>query len=77
MKKFRVVDVSGSFGIFLDEEIEAADSIEAMESICCEIMDNIGNYIDIELEEIESYEDDEPDYHDIEVDRRLEEEFDD
>lgn len=77
MKKFRVVNVSGSFGIFLDDEIEAVDSIEAMESICYEIMDNIGNYIDIELEEIESDEDDEPDYHDIEVDRRLEEEFDD
>ena len=77
MKKFRVVDVSGSFGIFLDDEIEAVDSIDAMESIYYDIMDNIGNYIDIELEEIESDEDDEPDYHDIEVDRKLEEEFDD
>lgn len=77
MKKFRVVDVSGSFGIFIDEEIEASDSADAMESIYYEIMDNLGNYIDIDLEEIESDEDDEPDYHDIEVDRRLEEEFDD
>ena len=74
MKKFRVVDVSGSFGIFLDDEIEAVDKYEAMEQICDEIMDNLGNYIDIELEEVESDED-EPDYHEIYENFKLEEEF--
>ena len=75
MKKYKVVNVTGNFGIFLDDEIEAEGSWEAMNSICDEIMDNLGNYIDIELEEIES--DDEPDYHDIYMDNKLEEEFDD
>ena len=53
MKKYRVTDIMGYFGIFLDEEIEAENDIDAKESIMCEIMDNIGNYIDIELEEID------------------------
>lgn len=74
MKKFKVVNVSGSFGIFLDDEIEAVDKYEAMEQICDEIMDNLGNYIDIELEEVESDED-EPDEHDAYEDNKLEEEY--
>lgn len=52
MKKYRVIDIFGSFGLFIDEEIEAEDDIEAREYILYEIMDNIGNYIDIEVEEI-------------------------
>ena len=59
MKKFKIVNVSGSFGIFLDDEIEAVDKYEAMEQICDEIMDNLGNYIDIELEEVKDNGDDE------------------
>ena len=52
MKTYRVLDIFGSFGLFLDEEIEAEDETDAKEYIMNEIMDNIGNYIDIELEEI-------------------------
>lgn len=53
MKKYRVEDILTSFGIFLDEEIEAEDEIDAKEQILNEIMDNICNYIEIELERIE------------------------
>lgn len=53
MKKYRVVDVVGSFGIFIDDEIEAEDDVDAMEQVFNEIYDNIGNYIDIAVEEIE------------------------
>ena len=53
MKKYRIEDIIGSFGLFLDEEIEAEDSIDAKEQILMEICDNIGNYIDIELEKID------------------------
>ena len=53
MKKFKVVDIIGSFGIFLDEEVEADSEFEAMEIVFNEIDDNLGNYIDIELEEID------------------------
>ena len=56
MKRYKVIDIIGSFGLFLDEEIEAANSIEASEQIMDEIIDNIGNYIDIELERIEDKE---------------------
>lgn len=52
MKTYRVEDIMTSFGIFLDEEVEAENSMDAREIIINEIIDNIGNYIDIELEEI-------------------------
>lgn len=52
MKKYKVVDIMGYFGIFLDEEIEAEDEIRAKEQIMLEICDNIGNYFDIEVEEV-------------------------
>lgn len=52
MKKYKVVDIMGFFGIFLDEEIEAEDEIEAKEQIMFAICDNIGNYLDIEVEEV-------------------------
>lgn len=74
MKKYRVVDIIGNFEIFLDDEIEAEGSWEAMNSICDEIMDNLGNYINIELEEIESDEDDYDEYEAYE-DNKLEEEY--
>lgn len=57
MKTYRVVNIEGSFGIFLDDEYEAENSVECKEEILNEIMDNIGNYIDIEIEEIEEDED--------------------
>ena len=56
MTKYRVEDIQGYFGLFIDEEIEAEDKTDAMEYVMNEIMDNIGNYIDIELEEIEEFE---------------------
>lgn len=61
MKKYRVTDIRGWFGLFIDEEIEANDSIDAKDEILNQIMDNIGNYIDIEVEEIEEYEEAEED----------------
>lgn len=59
MKKYRVEDIICSFGLFLDEEYEGEDSTDVKEQIMCEIMDNIGNYIDIELERIEEINDEE------------------
>ena len=56
MKKYRIENIIGTFGIFLDDEIEATSYIDAIECIMNEIIDNIGNYIDIELEEIEDEE---------------------
>ena len=56
-KIFKVRDIVGYFGLFLDDEVEADDEIEAKEMIQDEIIDNIGNYIDIELEEIDNEED--------------------
>ena len=53
MNKYRVDDIICSFGIFLDEEVEADSQSEAQEIVLNEIMDNIGNYIDIVLERIE------------------------
>lgn len=58
MKKYKVEDIKGYFGIFLDEEVEAEDEIQAMEYILDEIMDNIGNYIEIDVIEV----DDDVDY---------------
>lgn len=52
MKTYRVTDVLGYFGLFTDDEIEAEDEIDAKEQVMDEICDNIGNYIDIEVEEI-------------------------
>ena len=56
MKTYKVENIMGSFGIFLDEEYEGEDSCDVKEQIMMEICDNIGNYIDIELEEIEEDE---------------------
>ena len=74
MKTYKIVNITGSFGIFLDDEVEAVDKYYAMEQICNEIMDNLGNYIDIELEEVE-YDEDEPNYHEMYENFKLEEEF--
>lgn len=61
MKKYKVEDIKAYLGIFLDDEVEAEDEIEAMEYIQDEIMDNIGNYIDIDLIEV----DDDIDYDEV------------
>lgn len=53
MKVYKVIDIVGYFGLFIDDEVQADDEIDAMEMILNEIIDNIGNYIDIELEEVE------------------------
>ena len=59
MKKYRVNDIITSFGIFLDCEVEAQDDVKAIEIVLDKIMDNIGNYIDIEVEQVCEEEDDE------------------
>lgn len=56
MKTYRVVDIFGTFGFLLDEEVEAMDETEAKEYILNEILDDIGNYIDIDVEEVEEPE---------------------
>lgn len=53
MKKFKVEYVRGYFSIFVDEEVEAEDETQAMEYILYEIMDNIGNYIEIDVIEVD------------------------
>lgn len=53
MKKFKVETVRGYFSIFVDEEVEAENEIRAEEEILYEIMDNIGNYIEIEVIEVD------------------------
>lgn len=52
MKKYRVVDIIASFGMFLDDIVEAENRIDAMEEVLFQISDNLGNYIDIEVEEV-------------------------
>lgn len=57
MTKYRVTDISVSnLLVFIDEIYEAEDDIDVKESVMNEIIDDIGNYIDIELEEIEDGE---------------------
>lgn len=53
MKKFKVEYVRGYFSIFVDEEVEAEDETRAKEEILYEIMDNIGNYIEIDVIEVD------------------------
>ena len=53
MKKFKVEDIRGYFDIFLDEEVEAEDEIRAKEELLYQIMDNIGNYIEIDVIEVD------------------------
>lgn len=57
MRKFKIVDMEASCGIFLDDIIEAEDEQDAWEQVLNEFEDNIGNYMDIEFEEI--FEDEE------------------
>ena len=53
MKVYKIKDIIGYFGLFIDDEVQAYDEIDAKEMVVNEIIDNIGNYIDIDLEEIE------------------------
>ena len=62
MKKFKVEEIRGYFDIFLDEEIEAEDEIQAKEEILYEILDNLANYIEIDVIEV----DDDIDYDEVE-----------
>ena len=62
MKKFKVEDIRGYFNIFLDEEVEAEDEIQAKEEILYEILDNLANYIEIDVIEV----DDDIDYDEVE-----------
>lgn len=65
MKKFRIDSIVPYFELFIGEEIEAEDDISAAEQVMLEICDNIGNYIEIDLEEIEDYDREEEDYDNI------------
>ena len=62
MTKYRIENITCYLAMFLDDEIEADDEIDAKDMIMNEVIDNIGNYIDIELEEI--YEEDDKDDED-------------
>lgn len=53
MKKYKVEDIRGYFDIFLDEEIEAEDEMQAKEEILYEILDNLANYIEIDVIEVD------------------------
>ena len=53
MKTYRVIDIISSFILFIGDEIEANDEYEAIETVFDEIMDDIYNYIDIYVEEVE------------------------
>ncbi len=59
MKVYKVKDIIGYFALFINDEVEADSKSEAMEMVLNEIIDNIGNYIDIELEEVEKGEENE------------------
>lgn len=52
MKTYKVTDIMTNLEIFLDDEIEAENEYEAKDEVLNEILDNLGNYIEIELEEI-------------------------
>lgn len=56
MKEYRVVNVIDCFGLFINDVVEAESKSDALEIVLNEIMDNIGNYIDVVLEEVESEE---------------------
>lgn len=62
MSKYRISDIQGCFHLFMDEEYEGESEIDVKEKIMCEIMDDIGNYIDIELLKLEDNEDEDEDY---------------
>ena len=59
MKEYRVVDVIDCFGLFINDVVEAENKSDALEIVLNEIMDNIGNYIDVVLEEVEVVESEE------------------
>lgn len=74
MKKYKVtLEVEGS--IEIDEPIEADSYDEAVDIAIKQYGNDAWYTFCGNAEEVESDED-EPDYHDIEVDRKLEEEFD-
>lgn len=53
MKKYKVEDIRGYFNIFLDDEIVAEDETQAKLEILDQILDNIGNYIEIDVIEVD------------------------
>ena len=59
MKVYKIKDIIGYFALFIDDEVQAYDEIDAIEMVLNEIIDNIGNYIGIELEEVEKGEENE------------------
>lgn len=53
MKKYKIEYIDGCFDIFLGEEIEAEDEMQAKEEILYEILDNLANYIEIDVIEVD------------------------
>ena len=52
MKKYKVEYIDGCFDIFLGEEIEAENEMRAIAEILYEILDDLANYIEIDLIEV-------------------------
>lgn len=52
MKKYKVEYIDGCFDIFLGKEIEAENEMRAMAEILYEILDDLANYIEIDLIEV-------------------------
>lgn len=73
MNRYRVVDIFGSFGLFLDEEYEGKDSIDVKEAIMNEIIDNIGNYVEVFTDGLECCADRYDEFKD-EVHKKIDEE---
>ena len=62
MKKFKVEYIDGCFDMFLGEEVEAENEMHAREEILYEILDNLANYIEIDVIEVDEdidYDDEE------------------
>lgn len=57
MKTYKIESIIEYFDMLIGDEVEAYDEIDAKETILNEIMDNIGNYIDIEVYELEESDD--------------------
>lgn len=52
MKKYKVEYIDGCFDIFLGKEIEAENEMRAMAEILYEILDDLANYIELDLIEV-------------------------
>ena len=65
MAKYKVSDIDTFFGFLYDEEIEADDEMDAIDCVFTDIMNNIGHYIEVEVEEVSDEEDEEESESDL------------